>query len=72
MSSILSLHDFRRILSGWKRNEYRNTVSKSDIAIMCAWNYERVDKKLFFDALSSYNLSTEHTDIKEFINQTLY
>jgi len=69
---MLTFEELNKILKSWKRNEFSNKFTKADVALMFAWNYDRVDKNLFFETLSNYNLETECTEIKEFINQTLY
>jgi hypothetical protein len=67
-----TLKDLITALNGWKRNASRGMISKADLAIAFAWNYERVNEELLADALGYYLLETECTTVKEFVNQTLF
>jgi len=64
--------EFINIINMWKRNAHYGMVSLYDIAIVCAWNYDKVNEHLLADILSYYKLETEAEDVKEFVNQTLF
>jgi len=67
-----TVEEFKKVLKSWKRNDGRGVVSKVDIAIVCAWNYDKVDDNLLADVLSYYLLETEAEGVKDFIQKTLY
>ena len=67
-----TVEEFKKVLKSWRRNDGRGVVSKVDIAIVCAWNYDKVDDNLFADVLSYYLLETEAEGVKDFIQKTLY
>jgi hypothetical protein len=60
------------VMSSWKRNEGRASITKGDLAVVFGWNYEHVDEHLLADALGYYLLETECTSVKEFVNKTLF
>ena len=67
-----TVEEFKKVLKSWRRNDGRGVVSKVDIAIVCAWNYDKVDDNLLADVLSCYLLETQAEGVKDFIQKTLY
>ena len=67
-----TVEEFKKVLKSWRRNDGRGVVSKVDIAIVCAWNYDKVDDNLLADVLGYYLLETESEGVKDFIQKTLY
>ena len=53
-----TVEEFKKVLKSWRRNDGRGVVSKVDIAIVCACNYDKVDDNLFADILGYYLLET--------------
>jgi hypothetical protein len=70
--NMWTVEEFKKVLKSWKRNDGRGVVSKVDIAIVCAWNYDKVDDELLADVLAHYLLDTGAEGVKDFIQQTLY
>lgn len=67
-----TVEEFKKVLKAWRRNDGRSGVSKVDIAIVSAWNYDKVDDNLLADILACYLLETEAEGVKDFIKKTLY
>ncbi len=67
-----TVDEFKKVLNAWRRNDGRGVVSKIDLAIVCAWNYDKVDDNLLADVLGYYLLETESEGVKDFIQKTLY
>lgn len=67
-----TVDEFKKVLNAWRRNDGRGVVSKIDLAIVCAWNYDKVDDNLLADVLGCYLLETESEGVKDFIQKTLY
>ena len=65
-----TVEEFKKVLKAWRRNDGRGVVSKVDIAIVCAWNYDKVDDNPFADILGYYLLDTNAEGVKDFIQQT--
>jgi len=68
-----SLKEFVRVLSLWRRNGHTKGVSEIDIAIVTAWNYDKVNDDLIADVLSYYKIDAiKYNGLKDFVNKTLY
>ena len=67
-----TVDEFKKVLNAWRRNDGRGVVSKIDLAIVCAWNYDKVDDNLLAYVLGCYLLETESEGVKDFIQKTLY
>jgi len=67
-----TVDEFKKVLNAWRRNDGRGVVSKIDLAIVCAWNYDKVDDNLLADVLGYYLSETESEGVKDFIQKTLY
>lgn len=67
-----TVDEFKKVLNAWRRNDGRGVVSKIDLAIVCAWNYDKVDDNLLADVLGYYLLETESEGVKDFIQKKLY